>query len=466
MSAIPIRVRLTVAFSAALLVVLGFAAAFVLTRVGSDLTENADEALAARLDALATVAAGPGRGDPPVLRPVDPDEYEDNFSQVLKPDRALVASTLPADAGAALTPAEAAAAARGEVLIESRTLPGVDGDARVMARPTAGEGPKWVVVAGSSNQDREETLGRIAGAFAIGAPVALVIAALAGYALARRALRPVDRMRQQAELIEPGSSDRLSLPEANDELRRLGLTLNSMLGRQSEALERERAFVADASHELRTPLSVLRAELELTELEGGSPESLRSAIRAALGEVDRLARLSDDLLLIATADHGRIPIHRERVSGADLLERVADRLRRAANEQSRAIEVAHQGEAECFVDPLRVEQALGNLVDNALRYGAGTVSLRASSARGGLTVVVDDEGAGFPAEIAPHAFERLTRAPAARSTDGAGLGLSIVRAIAEAHGGEAVIEAGARVRLRFAAADRGQSSAPSRSTSP
>lgn len=466
MTRIPIRARLTVAFSAALLIVLGLAAAFVLARVSSDLTESADESLGFRLDALSSLVAGASPSDPPALPGVDADDYEDSFSQVLEADGSVVASALPAAAGAALTPGEAAKAASGRILIAHRELEGVDGDARLIAEPAEGRrGSAWVVVAGTSNQDREETLSQIAAAFAIGAPIALLIAALAGYGLARRALRPVERMRIQAEEIEPGSPDRLSVPPADDELRSLGLTLNSMLARQGEALERERAFVADASHELRTPLAVLRAELELTELEGGSPEQLRAAIGSALGEVDRLARLSDDLLVIATADRGRIPIHRERIGAAELLERVAVRFRRRASELGRAIEVAVDGDAECFVDPLRVEQAVGNLVDNAIRYGAGTISIEGRSSAGRLDVIVADEGAGFPADVAESAFERLARASRDRNKDGAGLGLSIVRAIAEAHGGDAAIAGGARVRVSFARAGEDQSS-PALSSSP
>ncbi len=349
MSRFPIRARLAVAFSAALSIVLALAAAFVLARVNADLTESADEALGSRLDALSTAVASSTPEDPPQLPQVDADDYEDNFSQVLTVDGEVVASTLPAAAGPALTPAEAAEALRGEVLVEARDLTGVDGDARILGSAASGAGDRPLDrrrrhlepgPGGDPPPDRGRVRDRDAGRAADRAARRL---------RARpRALRPVERMRAQADEVEPGSADRLTVPEADDELRRLGLTLNSMLERQSEALERERAFVADASHELRTPLAVLRAELEVAELEGGSAEQLRAAIRAALGEVDRLARLSDDLLVIAAADRGRIPIHREQVVVAELLERVADRFRRGASEQGRRIEVECEGEAECL----------------------------------------------------------------------------------------------------------------------
>ena len=141
----------------------------------------------------------------------------------------------------------------------------------------------------------------------IGGPVALLLASLAGYVLAGAALRPIEAMRRRAQEISTASLDeRLPVPAARDEVARLGETLNAMLARIEDGLARERRFVADASHELRTPLALLKTELELALRRARSPEELQAAIESAAGETDRLARMADDLLLLARSDQGQL----------------------------------------------------------------------------------------------------------------------------------------------------------------
>ena len=149
----------------------------------------------------------------------------------------------------------------------------------------------------------------------IGGPVALLLASLAGYAVSGTALRPVEAMRRRAAEISAAEPDqRLPLPEANDELRRLGETLNQMLGRLEAALERERTFVDDASHELRTPLAMHKTELELALRYAKTPEEMRAAIASAIVEVDRLSALAEDLLVLARSEQGKLALHLRRVA--------------------------------------------------------------------------------------------------------------------------------------------------------
>jgi signal transduction histidine kinase len=210
-----------------------------------------------------------------------------------------------------------------------------------------------------------------------------------------------------------------------------------MLDRLEAALERERAFVADAGHELRTPVALLRTELELALRHADSPAELREAVRRSSEEVDRLGQLAEDLLLIARSDRGRLPLRVEPIDTTELLGSVATRFGWRAHEAGRSVEAVPVPSLALEGDRIRLEQALGNLVDNALRYGSGAVLLTAGQTNGAVELHVQDEGGGFPPEFIARAFERFARADHARSRGGSGLGLAIVQAIAEAHGGSA-----------------------------
>ena len=227
-----------------------------------------------------------------------------------------------------------------------------------------------------------------------------------------------------------------------------------MLARLEESFQRERRFVADASHELRTPLAVLKTELEAAIRIGGHDAEVRESLVVALEETDHLAQLAEDLLLIARAADGRLPVRPRAGRGprAARADPAALRRPRRASRDAR-FESTRPTASSVSVDPLRARQALGNLVDNALRHGGGEIRLSARRSREAIEIDVSDEGPGFPPELAPHAFERFARGDGERTRGGAGLGLAIVRAIAEAHGGTATIvdasSAGATVRLRF-----------------
>ena len=224
-----------------------------------------------------------------------------------------------------------------------------------------------------------------------------------------------------------------------------------MLDRLDASFERERRFVADASHELRTPVAVLKAELDGTLRAGGHTPEVRDALLAAVAECDHLAQLAEDLLVVARAGGGELPVRPERVEARPLLEGARDRFAERAHGNGRALEVEVEGDPALWADPLRARQALANLVDNALRHGAGTVRLEARQRDGAVELDVADDGPGFAPDIAGRAFERFARGDEARTRGGTGLGLAIVRVIAEAHGGTAEIVAGdgARVRLRL-----------------
>jgi signal transduction histidine kinase len=299
----------------------------------------------------------------------------------------------------------------------------------------------------------------VAASFAIGGPIAVLAASLLGYLVASVALRPVEAMRRRAgDVSLSGEKDRLPLPAAHDEIRRLGVTLNEMLARLRESFERERRFVADASHELRTPLAVLKTELEAALRAVHGDAATRESLHAALEETDHLAQLAEDLLLVARVAEGRLPVRPEPIRVDELLEGARHRFGDRARSQGRAVTVDAPAGLAASLDPLRARQALGNLVDNALRHGAGEIRLSARRRDGAVEIDVADEGQGFSDELEPRAFERFARGDAARSRGGTGLGLAIVSAIAEAHGGSAAIAASSDgrtvVRLRLPASAR------------
>jgi signal transduction histidine kinase len=385
-----------------------------------------------------------------------PADAQDGFTHVIAGSGRVVDS-----AGGyrepVLAPAEIERATLETVIVE-RHVPGIDGTTRVLARAAAAKlGAHSVVAVGQSLEDRDETLSNLVTSFTIGGPVAVLLAAVLGYGLLTAGFAPIEAMRRQAKEISLARKDELlPLPEARDEVRRLGETLNEMLARLRVAFERERQFVADASHELRTPIAVIKAELEGALRSGEVGPGAREAVVGAVEECDSLAALAEDLLVIARGADGELPVRPEAIDAAEFLGSVRDRFTDRARARERKIRIKVEDPVSLAADPLRMRQALGNLVDNALRHGRGDVVLRAGADDATTWIEVSDSGPGFDPALAETAFERFTRGDAARTRGGAGLGLAIVSAIAAAHGGsvEIVAGAGATVRLALPAAIR------------
>ena len=427
-AALPIRFRLTLAFGLAMAVVLAATGLFLYLRVGAALDRTIDQSLRQRAnDVGALVREGDSRlaaGGEGLAQVLDPG------GTVVDSARGLGRPLLDA--------AETSRAARAPVEIRSRRVPGSDEPARLLARPVQTPRGRVVVVVGASLENRGDALGSLLLALLLGGPVALLLASFAGYGLAAAALRAVESMRREAESVsaaEPGR--RLPLPPARDEIHRLAQTLNGMLGRLESALARERRFVSDASHELRTPLAALRAELELALRRKRTPEELEGALRSAAEETERLSQLAEDLLVLARAEEGGLPVRRERLAAPELLARVRRRYERRAAAARRRLEVQAKDRLELSADRRRVEQALGNLVENALRHGRGRIRVWAERRDGHVELHVSDEGPGFSQDFIAHAFEPFSRGDQARSGGGAGLGLAIIDVIARAHGGAA-----------------------------
>lgn len=433
LSRLPIRARLTVAFGLAMLLMLASAALFVYVRLRADINERIDATLESRIAGVLEPRRAPG------LVGVALEDPQESFVQLFSTSGELLDSVGNVQ-GAALSATEAARASTEPVWLE-RDLPGLDGPVRLLAR--AGPDPNAViVVAGQSFADRDDALSNLVSSFALGGVFATLVASVIGYLLATAGLAPVEAMRRRARQVSLIAGDEgLPLPVAKDEIRRLGETLNEMLVRLRAAFERESRFVSDASHELRTPVAIIKTELEgaLQVAAPGTP--VHSSLVAAAEECDRLGQLAEDLLVIARAAEGQLPIRVEPTDVRALLVGVQDRFADRAGRRGRAIRVGDVSDLFMDVDPVRMRQALGNLVENALRHGEGEIRLEARRASGGIEIDVSDDGVGFAPGYSQRAFERFSRGDRSRSGDGVGLGLAIVATIAQAHGGRAVIAA-------------------------
>jgi signal transduction histidine kinase len=417
---LPIRVRLTLAFAVVMAVVLAAVGLFVYRRVGNELLATVDQTLVAQSrEALSSghVDADTGGGA--------------TIAQILGRDGTILRSQ-PRGLPPLVSRDGLAEALDGRRTWRNEPVPGQPGEWRVLAVRTA-TGTAVAVVA-RSLEPRAESLDHLRHELVLFLSLALIAASLGGYGLAAAALRPVESLRRRAEMVTAGKATSLPVPLVGDEISRLAATLNDMVARLQAAVEHERRFVADASHELRTPLALLRTELDLALRRPRSPRELEDALRSAAEETQRLSRLADDLLLIARADQGSLPVRREVLPVGDLLADAAERFAARAGSLGRELHV-EQTDVCAEADAVRVGQALVNLVDNALTHGAGAVELAADERAGFVELHVRDEGEGFPEPFRERAFDRFSRADEARSRGGSGLGLSIVELVARAHGG-------------------------------
>src|SRR5438876_4993057 len=289
-------------------------------------------------------------------------------------------------------------------------------------------------------------LGEFGEVLLLGFPIAVLLAGFGGYALARKALSPIDSMAVQAKKISADKlGDRLSIENPEDELGRLGTVFNAMLGRLQAAFDQLRRFTADASHELRTPLTAIRSVGEVALQDQRSPAEYRDVIGSMLEEVDRLTRLSESLLALSRADTGHVQLLREDISLVRMGKEASSVVEVLAEEKQQHIDI--EGDPELFisVDRLILRQAIVNLLDNAIKYSpAGSQILVRVQSGGDKQVFLDvvDQGPGIPSEHQPYVFDRFYRVDQARTREwgGAGLGLSITRWAVEAHGGDITLK--------------------------
>lgn len=476
MKRLSIRARLTLWFTgilAATLILLAGASYFLLMR---GLWQDVDATLEGVAKTVARAADPPGADLVPpeldeVLRRFFGPSFTDRFYQFLDPHGRLD-PRLPRFGGEPLhiSPNALKNAEEGYATFETMPSNGRF-PVRVITFPVAQHGQIVnVLQVGMSLEGLYMARRHFLWTLAALVPLALVLAGGGGWLLARRALRPVDQMTTTARRIEAEHlGKRLQGAEVDDELGRLARTLNEMLARLEAAFAQVRRFSADASHELKTPLTVLRGEIEVALRSPRDPAEYQRVLGSVLEEVESMARLVDDLLLLSRADAGALRWDRTPVELDRLVEEVAKEGEILG--RGRQVQVKIQGLEPLIVqgDGQRLKQLLRNLVDNGVKYtppgGRVALSLRRvewsnrrmvdsakpvdqltsrpiDSAAEWAEIEVRDTGIGIPPEALPRIFERFYRVDPARSreTGGAGLGLCIAKTIAEAHGGRIEVQ--------------------------
>jgi two-component system OmpR family sensor kinase len=444
---LPIRLRMTAWYVALLAVIVAAVGAFLVVQLRTDLTDAIDHNLR---PAVAQMATG--------YRVEGPSEATDVASSVLTGERPA-AQVLDADGrvlvtfgdrvarAPMLTRVDEAAVLRGATSVRTVTLAGQR--FRLAARPVLRRGRQQTVVAAESLAGVDRSVRRVLVLLLIAGPAALIATALGGWWLARRALRPIERMTARAAAIDVDRlQDRLAVPRTGDEVARLATTLNAMLDRVEHGVREQHRLVADASHELRTPLAAMRSEIDVSLRADDLGAAARDVLESAREEVDRMTRTVDDLLVLASLDEGRLELLVEPLDLHDVAARAAASLRPLARMRGVSLTVGG-APAPALGDADGLAHALRNLIENAIKFspegGEVEVTTWTSATEAGVTV--RDQGPGVAPEVRERIFDRFFRADPSRTraTGGGGLGLAISREIALAHEGRVwVDDAGAR----------------------
>ena len=435
---LPVRARLTAWYVLLLALILAALGSFLLLRLRSDLVAEVDEALDAQ--AAGVLVGDDGLAVLPGRRVAGLPQGE-TAAQVLSASGQVLDRAGPAAADRSLlTPAMLRRVLAGHQL-RAEVRAGPDGPRyRVLAVRRTGRGPASALVVAAPLVDVDRSVQRLRLLLLVAGPIALALAGGGGWLLTRAALRPVDRMTEQAGAIGADRlGDRVSVPDAADELTRLAGTLNGMLERIERGVIEQRRFVADASHELRTPLAVMRAELEVALRDHDPAAAASEVLDSTAEEVARMSKIVDDLLTLAHRDENRLELLLEPVNPGQVATAVAAQLRPLAERAGVQLSVEAPAVAPVVADRARLTQVVTNLVDNAVKYtgAGGSVQVRVQDKADGAELAVTDTGPGIAPEHLPRVFDRFYRLDAARtrSRGGSGLGLAICRELVEAHGG-------------------------------
>lgn len=421
---VPVRLKLTFWYSAAVIGVLALYAAVVFAAFERDMRGQLDVLLDEDVEHVAAEAQSGG---------ADPMSEIDEWAEVWSGGRLLYQSDVARHTALPVPSNPAPSEPRTVALTSGHYM-------RTRAAAEVVRGAPAVVRVAIGEDAVRKQLATLLWIMGLGVPIAAVLAAFGGYHLARRALTPMNAMAERAEAIRADRlHERLPVQNPGDEIGRLAVVINQLLARLEQSFAQMQRFTSDASHELRTPLTAIQTVGEVGLRASKAEAGYRETIGSMLEEVGRLSRLVDAMLMLSRADAGRIPVNREDTSLTALVDDVAQQLGVLAEEKHQGIVVKGAPNVRAHVDPVILRMAIVNLVDNAIRYSpdATNVEIDVSGSADAVRVDVRDHGPGIAVEHQRRLFERFYRADEARSrqTGGSGLGLSIARWAVEAHAG-------------------------------
>lgn len=439
-----LRVSLTAWYVVAMVVVLALYATVVFGIVSRNLSSHLDDLV--RSDSQWASAMADQRPDGS-LRWFDNDVNGDGPWLQVWSDGRLIYRTANAERNP-YPEAEALAKRSSQRIV---TIPGSTAPVRILSTPSNVYGRRVVIQVAESEGPMRRQRNQLLAFLVLGLPLGVAAAGAGGYLLARRALAPIERMAEHAQMITAERlSDRLPIPHPNGELGRLASVFNELLGRLESSFEQMRRFTADVSHELRTPLTAIRSVGEVGLRERRDAEAYRAIIGSMLEEVDRLGGLVDRLLTLSRAEIGQTKLSRDAIDLGALAEDVVSQLGVLAEEKDQSLTVEVTGAPRGLGDRLVLRQSLMNLVDNAIKYSpnGGRIRVRAwETPTNQAMVSVSDSGPGIADDVRARIFERFNRAGSPRADEmagGSGLGLSIAKWAVEVNGGQLNLEAADR----------------------
>jgi signal transduction histidine kinase len=435
-----VRFRLAIWYTAAMVVVIGLYAGCLLWFVNLGASRALDNRLRGDFRWAAEMAEQRPDGTLTWFEGATGEDEDAPWLQVWRPDGTLLYRTATAERQPLAESGVLARTAGNHIVtVSTPTVPFrvLSGHSRIAGRPV-------VLQVARSEAGMRRTIRDLIITLLLSLPLAVAAAGLGGYSLARRALRPVDRIVERAHSI---TADRLSerLPVGNpeDELGRLAAVMNEMLGRLQSSFDQMRRFTADVSHDLRTPLMAMRSVGEVALRERHDESSYRATIGSMLEEVDRLSFLVDRLLTLSRAEAGLIKPSVDVIDLPVLADDVVSHLGVLAEEKQQSLTIERIGAGRAIGDRVALRQALINLVDNAIKYTppGGQIRVRISDAPTGPAVDVIDGGPGVAPEAATRIFNRFERGePTVWGARGSGLGLAIAKWAVEVSGGRLSLE--------------------------
>jgi two-component system OmpR family sensor kinase len=465
---LPIRTRLTLWYAVLLATIIAGLSTFLVLQLRSDLRLAIDEEARTTSSSILLALATERRehlGQEPGGAAEDAQDFADaaraslpssGGAQILDTQGRVVAHYGTAAGAAPLVTSQTQRAARaGQSSTRTITVGSEGRQYRARATAFTDQDQSRILVVAVSLRPVKHPVHEVLLLLLIAGPMALIATSAAAYWLARKALRPVERLTSDAQEIgKAGLRERVAVSATRDEIGRLGLTLNAMLDRIERGVTDKHRLVADASHALRTPLAIMRAEIDVSLRGDALPPAARDVLESAREEVDRMSRAVDNLLALAEADEGRLELLTVPVSLRQAIDDSVRPLRLLAAAKDVSL-IAEGASIEAQADPQRLQLALTNLIENSIKFSApgGVVRVTSWSRGDEVGITVSDDGPGVPPEDREHLFDRYYRVDSARghNVSGSGLGLAISHEVAVAHGGRLWLDSSERGSTFFLA---------------